>query len=359
MSTPLDVLTNEHSSASVATTVGTWRGETTSMGPVLSALERLRCADAREAMRASFLTLLAVGGADVEVDEVFDIVHRLGSMQPTRVVVIRVLPGRKHQVSARVGVHLIERGSRCLSIDDVALEVTGPVRSHLDSLVEPLTLPDLPVVVWCRERLPPAHSRLIGVGNHLVVDSARAGGRSCLAALAALSRRVPVTDLSWLRLTLLRRQLALTLRGDDLCSVLDDLAGATVTGPDPGRALLVGWLTDRLGPQGPAVTDDGEGDGRPSISLSAPDCRVEAVAGDGCVTVTVRRPGAATSSTRPGILAVPLASAQQTGSEARTVATASPATTEALLAETLLHLRPDPVFEAALHTITATNDGGP
>ncbi len=340
MSTPLGVLTDENSSAPVATTVGTWRGETTAMGPVLSALERLRCADAREAVRASFLTLLAVGGADVEVDEVFDIVHRLGSMQPTRVVVIRVLPGRRHQVSARVGVHLIERGSRCLSIDDIALEVAGPVRSHLDSLVEPLTLPDLPVVVWCRERLPPPHSRLIGVGNHLVVDSARAGGRSCLPALARLSRRVPVTDLAWLRLTSLRRQLALTLHRDDLRPLLDKVTAATVSGPDPGRALLVGWLSDRLRAQGAEVTDGGEGDGQATISLSAPDCRVEAVAGDGCVTVTVERP-----------------QAQQTDSGAPTVVRALPSTTEGLLAQTLLDLRPDPVFEAALHNITATNDG--
>lgn len=342
-----------------ATTVGTWRGEITSMAPVLSALERLRCADAREAVRASFLTLLAVGGADVEVDEVFDIVHRLGSMQPTRVVVIRVLPGRRLHVDARVGVHLIERASRCLSIDDIALEVAGPVRSHLDSLVEPLTLPDLPVVVWCRERLPPPHSRLIGVGNHLVVDSARAGGRPCLAALADLSRRVPVTDLCWLRLTPLRRQLALTMRRDDLRPVLGQVRQATVGGPDPGRALLVGWLTNRLAGQGANVADAGEGDGQAAISLSAPDCGVEAVAGDGCVTVTVRRPGAPASPTRPGILAVPPASAQRTDSGARTVVTVAPSTTEGLLAQTLLHLRPDPVFEAALHTITATNDGGP
>lgn len=331
-------------SAPLATTVGTWRGETTSMGPVLAALERLRCADAREAVRASFLTLLAVGGADVELDEVFGIVHRLGSVQPTRVVVIRVLPGGAHRVSARVGVHLIERGERCLSIDDIALEVAGPVRSHLDSLVEPLTLPDLPVVVWCRERLPPPHSRLIGVGNHLVVDSARAGGRSCLAALDHLSRRVPVTDLSWLRLTPLRRQLALAMRGDDLHPVLDQVREATVSGPDPSRALLVGWLTDRLGEQGAAVSDGGEGDGRTSISLTAPGGRVEALSGDGFVTVTVQRPGA-----RPS----------------HTVATAPSATSEGLLAQTLLHLRPDPVFEAALHTATdtatdiATDEGGP
>ena len=304
-------------------TVGTWSEADTSMGAVLSTLDRLRRADRRGAVRTSFVTLLAVGGRSIEVDDTFDVVHRLGGLQPTRVVVVRVLGGSDHRLDARVGVHLQERGERCLGIDDVAIEVAGPVTDHLDSVVEPLTLPDLPVVMWCRERLPPARSRLIDVADHLVVDTARAGGRSCVGELARLRARVPVTDLAWLRLLPLRRRLAATLAQPDLRPLLDDVARATVTGPDPERDLLAAWVGTSL----PGATV-GIGDGdRCSVELRGETWRVEAASDLERVQVRIERIG------RP----------PWTGE-----ATSPPASTEALLAYVLEHLRPDGVYDRVL-----------
>lgn len=306
-------------------TVGTWRAEDTSMGPVLAALDGLRCRDHRGAVRASFLTLLAVGGASVEVDEVFDTVHRLGELQPSRVVVVRVVGGDEHRLSGRVGVHLLPRRDQCLGIDDIALEVAGPVTSHLDSVVEPLTLPDLPVVVWCWERLPPAHSPLIGVADHLVVDTARAGGRSRLPALARLQARVPVTDLAWLRLLPLRRRLALILHQAQLRFALDEVTSATVTGSDLERALLAGWLGDRL--PGVTVAEDVGGSASPSLALEADTLRIAVERGDGTVTAVVTGAGRV---------------------RWRSTTTSPPATAEALLGQALMRLHPDAVFARAL-----------
>lgn len=295
------------------------------MAPVLGALDGLRRRDRRGAVRASFMTLMAVGGASVEVDEVFDVVHRLGDLQPSRVIVVRVVGSENHRLSARVGVHLLSRGNQCLGIDDISLEVAGPVTSHLDSVVEPLTLPDLPVVVWCRERLPPAHSPLIGAADHMVVDSARAGGRSRLPAVARLSSRVPVTDFAWLRLLPLRRRLAAALRRPDAGDVLGEATAATVAGPGPERALLGGWLRDRL--PAATVTEDDEETDLPSVVLGGDDFRLAVETTEAAVAVTLERQGR-----------------QQWSS----TATSAPATTESLLAESLLHLRPDPVFLGAL-----------
>lgn len=288
-------------------TLGTWRQRDTTMGPVLAALDRLRQCDRRGAVRASFLTLLAVGGETVEVDEVFDTVHRLGPLQPTRVVVIRVLGGDQHRLDARVGVHLQSRGSQCLGIDDIALEVAGPVTSHLDSLVEPLTLPDLPVVVWCRERLPPTRSRLIDLADHLVVDTAAAGGASRLPAVAQLHQRTPVIDFSWLRILPLRHRLAATLSRSERRHLLDEPADLVVGGPEVERALLAGWLRGRL----------------PEATVSEAEDEHLIVRLDGAVVELNADPSA---------------------------------TTETLLAQALLHLRPDPTFgdslAAAARTIT-------
>lgn len=306
------------------TTVGTWQERQTTMGPVLAALDRLRQCDRRGAVRASFLTLLAVGGRSVEVDEVFDIVHRLGIVQPSRVVVIRVLGGDEHRLDARVGVHLQSRGERCLGIDDVALEVGGALTSHLDSLVEPLTLPDLPVVVWCRDRLPPERSRLIDLADHLVVDTVAAGGLHRLAALVKLHRRSPVIDFTWLRLLPLRRALAGVARRPELAKVLDQVGTATVGGAPLDRALLSGWLGDRL--RGASVEQDPDRE-RPSLKLSGPGVSVEVACQEATVATTVAcdgHPAWQAESASP------------------------PPTTESLLAQSLLHLGPDPVYTQAL-----------
>ncbi len=283
-------------------TLGTWRAQDTTMAPVLAALDRLRQCDRRGAVRTSFVTLLAVGGEGVEVDEVFDTVHRLGPLQPTRVVVIRVLGGETHRLDARVGVHLQSRGSQYLSIDDVALEVAGPVTSHLDSLVEPLTLPDLPVVVWCRERLPPARSRLIDLADHLVIDTVAAGGRSRLPAVGRLHQRTPVVDFAWLRLLPVRRRLAARFARPQLRPLLEGRPRVAVRGPEVERALMAGWLRARLPEATLTEVDDLE---HLSVHVDGGDHHIEVEADPD-------------------------------------------PSTEALLAEALLHLRPDSAFTDAL-----------
>ncbi len=283
------------------------------MGPVLAALDRLRQCDRRGAVRASFLTLLAVGGESLEVDEVFDIVHRLGPLQPSRVIVVRVSRGDEHRLDARVGVHLQSRASQCLGIDDVALEVAGPVTAHLDSLVEPLTLPDLPVVVWCRERLPPTRSRLIDLADHLVVDTVAAGGAARLAAVARLHQRTPVIDFAWLRLLPLRRRLATTLVRPEHQRLVDGPTDVVVGGPEVERTLLVAWLRGRL----------------PRVTVSEADHHGE--------HLSVRVHG---------------------GDEHLEVQADPPTSTESILAQALLHLRPDPPFDDALGHAAATSLGG-
>lgn len=305
-------------------TVGTWRDDTASMGSVLKALDDLRCRDHRGAVRTSFLTLLVVGDAATEVDEVFDAVHGLGQNQPSRVVALRLLPGTGHRLAARVGVHLLPRGDQCLGIDDVALELSGEVTSHLDSVVEPLTLPDLPVVVWCRKDHPDPEDALLQATDHLIVDSAVAGGRAGIGQLDRLRRRVQVTDFAWLRLLPLRRHLAMVLRRPELRPLLDQVSAVTVTGGDLDRALLAGWIADRL----PGVPiDEGDRTAGPSVVLAG-----------GGVEVTVEQAAASvTASVVEG-----------EGPAWESPIGAPPATTEGLLAAALLQLRPDPVFDGAL-----------
>ena len=315
-------------------TVGTWRDDAASMGSVLHALDDLRCRDHRGAVRTSFLTLLVVGDAAIEVDDVFDTVHGLGQHQPSRVVALRLLPGDEHRLAARVGVHLLPRGDQCLGIDDVALELSGEVTAHLDSVVEPLTLPDLPVVVWCRTDHPDPDEPLLRTADHLIVDSALAGGRAGLGQLQRLRRRVQVSDFAWLRLLPLRRQLAMVARRPEVRPLLDQVSAATVGGTALERSLLAGWLADRL--PGVAI-DEGHRSGGPSIVLATGEVEVTVTEADATVTASV---------------------VQGDGPAWESTIGALPATTEALLASALLQLRPDPVFDGALATAARRSDGG-
>ncbi|MDP9019364.1 MAG: glucose-6-phosphate dehydrogenase assembly protein OpcA [Actinomycetota bacterium] len=313
-------------------TVGTWRDDAASMGSVLSALDDLRCRDHRGAVRTSFLTLLVVGDAATDVDDLFDTVHGLGENQPSRVVALRLLPGDERRLAARVGVHLLPRGDQCLGIDDVALELSGEVTSHLDSVVEPLTLPDLPVVVWCCKEHPDAEDALVRTADHVVVDSAASRGRAGLGQLYRLRRRVVVTDFAWLRLLRLRRHLAAVVRRPELRPLLDRVSVATVGGTELDRALLAGWLADRL----PAArVDHGARTGRPSIALAAGEASITVEQAADSVTASVVEGDQPAWESTMG---------------------APPATTEGLLASALLQLRPDPVFDGALATAAGRGD---
>ncbi len=303
-------------------TVGTWSARSTTIGAVLAALAELRRHDARCAVRTSVLTLVVVGDGGLDVDDALAVVHELGDHHPSRVIVVRRRSeGQAHRLDARVGVHLVSRGALCLGLDDVALDVAGPVTAHLDSLIEPLTLADLPVVAWPCAAVPAPDDALTAAADHMIVDLAEVGGRAALGDLAALA--VPVTDLAWSRLTPLRRQLADLLRQPGLVGVLDRLNGAAVGGDDLERALLGGWLADRL----PGVPVGRLGAAAPVIELESPVAYVTVRAGRDEIVAAVRPPdGEPWGTTGP-----PRATSRTT-----------------LVAQALVHLQPDPVFTAAL-----------
>jgi glucose-6-phosphate dehydrogenase assembly protein OpcA len=130
--------------------------------------------------------------------------------------------------------------------------VRGHARFHLDSVIEPLTIPDLPVAVWCPFHLPAAGDPLLAAADRIVVDTRfLAEEPGLLRRVAALTRRFPVADLSWVRLTPWRSLLAGLFDGS-----LDFTRGVyrvEATGHLAPRALLAGWLMSSLGLPASAV----------------------------------------------------------------------------------------------------------
>jgi glucose-6-phosphate dehydrogenase assembly protein OpcA len=226
----------------------TWSANDVKLSDVLNAMVELRHSSAREASRTSVMTLVIVAQTDDEEYRSTQAMHALGARHPARVVVVRPEEDRKtHRVDARLTLYGAEMGSHPVSFGEVTLTVRGDGCQHLDSIIEPFTLPDLPVVVWYPGSLPDISHCLLAQANTLLVDSKEAGELDAFIELITLGRRSVVVDLSWVRLTPWRTLLAALFDGAIYRPFALGVTSVEVAGKPGPRYLLGGWLSSRLG----------------------------------------------------------------------------------------------------------------
>ena len=231
--------------ADAVTALAEWEEEDTSIGDVLDNLHRLRGSD-RTASRTSVVTLVAVARDADEMQLACDTSETLGGRHPGRSIVVYAMEDEPAGLDARV--RLIEGsadGARVWS-EDVILTVKGPAARHLDSLVEPLTLPDLPLAVWYVGTCPPPDDALCETAEVVLVDSKEIGGPEGFADLVPLDRTHTLIDLTWVRLTPWRLLLAGLFEGRVYRPYVGQVEWAAVRGKPGVRELLGGWLTSRL-----------------------------------------------------------------------------------------------------------------
>jgi glucose-6-phosphate dehydrogenase assembly protein OpcA len=233
------------------TTIGSWEADDVTVAQVEAALIDLRRHEQRAAVRTSVLTLVAVVHSEAEADGARRIISDLGARHPSRSLVIIAVneePDAPNNTDAAVWVHAIEREGRAVCFEEVVLRVRGKARHHLDSIVEPFALPDVPMVVWLPAGLPSPGDPLMQAANRVVVDSravAEAGG-DVLMRSATLAKRLPVADLSWMRLEQWRSMLAGMFEGAVYRPFLQAVDRVEVRGNHGPRYLLGGWLLRRL-----------------------------------------------------------------------------------------------------------------
>jgi glucose-6-phosphate dehydrogenase assembly protein OpcA len=250
--------------------IAEWHGTRVRFEEVLDALGDLRHADRSLTTRTSVVTLIAVASSEAEAAEAMATVHRFGAHHPGRSVVVLSAPDSDDpHLDAKVSLTAVSEGDRPIWFEDVVLDARGPAAEHLDSLVEPLALPDVPLAIWFMRGYPEQadlEQPLLRSADVLVVDSRRAGG---LDGIGAAIKRLPVIDLSWIRLRAWRLLLARAADAPGADAVISTVAEVIVAGSNGPRTLLTGWLRDRLG-SGPTYRI---GDG------SAASARLESPAG--------------------------------------------------------------------------------
>jgi glucose-6-phosphate dehydrogenase assembly protein OpcA len=223
------------------------------MSEVLSALDDLRRHADHTATRTTVLTLIISVASRQEADDAFDVLRFLGA-HPARVLAVISEPDAPAEDGLDATVRLLESVAEDHRVwyEDLCLTVRGPACSHLDSLVEPITLPDLPVAVWFPSVLPAKSDPLLGVADVMLVDS-----KETHLATAAHQHQEstevrdlfgvrPVVDLGWIRLGPWRELLARLFDGPVYRPFVTGVHAAQVQGKTGPRRLLAGWLTSRL-----------------------------------------------------------------------------------------------------------------
>jgi glucose-6-phosphate dehydrogenase assembly protein OpcA len=226
--------------------------------------------------RASVLNLVVTVVDDAAADRVVHTLLDLGVRHPSRAVVLVPEPASAgHPLDARISTHCHDSAGAADQIcyEEVVLTVRGEAASHLNGVVAPLLIHDLPTHVWWPGDPPfndPVFDQLVEMGDRLIVDTADfADLLAGLRRLATLRRRSGVGDMSWERLawwqeltaqffdsprfrrylpnlSRLRIQYALPTPASERHDEDDEVApGARA--PMAQALLYAGWIATRLG----------------------------------------------------------------------------------------------------------------
>ena len=323
------------------TLLSVWSDDGVRVGDVLAALEDLRRPEPMPATRTSVLTLVIVAARRSSALRAQAAVRELGGRHPARVLTLVLDPSSTDGppgLDAEIRLLGGSADGKELWFEEIELDVHGRAVGHLDSLIEPLTLSDLPVAVWFVDELPTVDDPLLAAADVLLVDARELDDVEALAALVDLCERQAVVDLSWTRLRPWRQLLAGLFEGPTFRPFVTAVRRSSVAGRTGPRLLLDGWLADRLGL--PDAARHVEASDHVSIRLWC----------DGAATFSVVREG--------DVRRVVARASVEGGPEVEAVLQLPEATPAWGLADALSRLEHDPVYEQALRRAVASRVRG-
>ena len=128
--------------------------------------------------RASVLNLIVTVPDELSADRVVATMLGLGFRHPSRAIVLVAEPRRRRpdwlDASVSAHCHAIHEAEEQVCYEEVVLTVRGEAAAHLDGIVAPLLIHDLPTLVWWPGDPPfadPIFDQLVEMGDRLIIDS--------------------------------------------------------------------------------------------------------------------------------------------------------------------------------------------
>jgi glucose-6-phosphate dehydrogenase assembly protein OpcA len=256
-----------------------WSERDTTPADIEAALRELleeRRARGESYAPARVLNLVVIADRDWR-GEILNRLERVGRYHASRTIVCAVEDGRD-EISAWASMEAEEddvaAGRLAVAHEEVVLDIGPHHLEHLDTIVDPLVVTDLPTVVWSPHGHWDAVEALLGLAQVVLLDSvAEPSARQAVERAAELAERAYVVDLAWLRSTPWRERVAASFDPPQWRDELARISGVTVRycpGSEVAAVLVLGWLARRLGWKpgqltgelghlsGVAVADDGE-----------------------------------------------------------------------------------------------------
>jgi glucose-6-phosphate dehydrogenase assembly protein OpcA len=229
-----------------------WRAQDTTPSAIDAALRALlqEHHEADQAFApARVLNLIAIVDRDWR-GEIENRLERVGRFHPSRTIICAVERDRQ-TIDAWVSMGTVGgEGGIHVGEERVELTIGEQHLRALETIVDPLVVPDLVTVAWTPHGYEEAVDSLDLAGVVLVDSVQAAEPRAAIARAERLLERGYVVDLAWLRATPWRERIAATFDPQRWRASLDEITAVTVShhaDSTVSGALLLGWLASRLG----------------------------------------------------------------------------------------------------------------
>lgn len=157
--------------------------------------------------RASVLNLIVTVPDEPLAERVVSTLLGLGYRHPSRAIVLVANPdhdGPWLDASVSAHCHAIHDADEQVCYEEVVLTIRGEAAEHLDGIVAPLLIHDLPTLVWWPGDPPfadPIFDQLVEMSDRLILDSSDFSDLLLgYRRLSTLRRRSGIADLAWKRL---------------------------------------------------------------------------------------------------------------------------------------------------------------
>ncbi|HEX6712724.1 MAG TPA: glucose-6-phosphate dehydrogenase assembly protein OpcA [Thermoleophilaceae bacterium] len=183
--------------------------------------------------------------------EIVNRLERVGRYHPSRAILVAVEP-RRTTLDAHVQIAVEEtEGGIHVGTESIEIDVGPKHLKALDTIVDPLLVPDLTTLVWAphgHEEAVDALRRLVSV---VLIDSAQQmNATEAIKRASSVAKDAYIVDLAWLRSTPWRERIAATFDPPAFRQSLREISGVSVTAREDSvvaGVLLLGWLSCRLG----------------------------------------------------------------------------------------------------------------